>query len=238
MLPEILSSFGLAEELFDLVSDTIFFVKDAEGRYVAVNQSLVERCGRRHKREIIGKTVRELYPANLAAGYAFQDRMVLRTGRRILEKLELHLYPDRRRGWCLTSKIPLRNAGRIVGLAGISRDIGALDKGHAIPASLAAAIEYLREHFDRPLTIGELAAKAGLPPDRFTRLVRKIFRLTPGQLLIQVRVQAAIEQLRETDQPLAQIAVACGFSDQSAFTRRFKAVTGFTPLRYRGLPGI
>ena len=147
MLPEIFSSFGLAEELFDLVSDTIFFVKDAEGRYVAVNQSLVERCGRRHKREIIGKTVSELYPANLAAGYAFQDRMVLRTGRRILEKLELHLYPDRRRGWCLTSKIPLRNAGRIVGLAGISRDIGALDKGHAIPASLAAAIGYLQRAF-------------------------------------------------------------------------------------------
>ena len=236
--PELPPLSSLAEELFDLVSDTIFFVKDAGGRYVSVNQSLVERCNRARKSEIIGKTVAELYPASLAEGYAAQDRYVLRTGRSITGKLELHLYPDGRRGWCLTSKIPVRRGGRIVGLAGISHDVGAPGDGSVIPPLLAAAVEHLHEHFDRPLTIAELASKAGLRPARFVRLVKRIFRMTPGQLLIQVRIQEATERLRTTRQSVAQIAMACGFGDQSAFTRRFKVVTGFTPLRYRGLSGI
>jgi PAS domain S-box-containing protein len=233
MPPDFVSSARLAENLFDFVSDSIFFVKDLGGRYVSVNQSLVRRCGRRHKREIVGKTVTELYPANLAAQYAAQDRDVLRTGKTITHKLELHLYTNGQRGWCLTSKMPLRKDGKIVGLAGISHDIGAPDEERLIPPSLSATLEYLQEHYDRPLTIAKLASKAGLSASRFIRLVKKIFRLSPGQLLIQIRVQAATERLHGTDDSIAEIALACGFSDQSSFARRFKAVTGLTPLEYR-----
>jgi len=215
------------------VDDAIFFIKDIEGRYIAVNQSLVERCGKKHKWEIIGKTVSDLYPANLAEEYSSQDREVLRTGRRILGKLEVHLYPDRSRGWCLTSKIPLHKNGKIIGLAGISHDIGTPDEERIIPSSLAVAVTHLQERYDQPLTIAELASKAGLPKARFARLVKKIFRISPGQLLVQIRVQAAMEQLKGSHQSVVDIALACGFGDQSAFTRRFKAVTGFTPVRYR-----
>ena len=43
----------MLEELFDHLPETAFFLKDAQGRYVAVNHSLVERCGVRSKRELI-----------------------------------------------------------------------------------------------------------------------------------------------------------------------------------------
>ena len=89
-------------ELFEHVPDAVFFVKDRAGRYLAVNRSLVERCGLREKRELLGRHVREVFPSELAERYAAQDAAVLRTGRPIRDRLELHWYPRRRQGWCLT----------------------------------------------------------------------------------------------------------------------------------------
>src|SRR6478609_8758874 len=74
------------EALFDHVPDTAFFVKDRAGRYLAVNQSFVERCGLRDKREITGRSVREIFPPDLAARYEAQDEAVLQTGRAIHDR--------------------------------------------------------------------------------------------------------------------------------------------------------
>ncbi|NNF76628.1 MAG: AraC family transcriptional regulator, partial [Rhizobiales bacterium] len=52
---EALSKPFSGEELFDLVADTVYFLKDAEGRYVAVNQTLVERCGKARKSDLMGR---------------------------------------------------------------------------------------------------------------------------------------------------------------------------------------
>jgi len=81
--------------------------------------------------------------------------------------------------------------------------------------------------------IQSFAAKSGLTPVRFSRLIRRIFQLKPAQLLSQTRLQAAALRLRETTETVASIAHGCGFSDHSAFTRQFKATTGLTPLAYR-----
>nr|GEU28650.1 HTH-type transcriptional regulator PtxR, putative [Tanacetum cinerariifolium] len=48
-----------AEALFDALPDVVFFVKDGQGRYVVVNQTLVQRCGQRHKAALIGRTPAE-----------------------------------------------------------------------------------------------------------------------------------------------------------------------------------
>ncbi len=223
-----------AEALFDLAPDTVFFVKDAAGRYAVVNHTLVARCGRRAKSELIGRTVAELFPAELARTYAEQDRRVVATGRPIVEKLELHLYRDGRPGWCLTSKLPLRDAGgRVAGVVGLSRDLAAPDAARVIPPELADAMAYLEAHYDEPLTTATLAKLAGMSAERFSRLVKRIYLLTPGQLITQTRLQEATRRLRETEERVAEIAAACGYYDHSAFARQFKAATGVTPLGYR-----
>ena len=51
------------------------------------------------------------------------------------------------------------------------------------------------------------------------------------------RIDAACDRLRLSAQPIAEIALHCGFYDQSAFTRQFKAVTGLTPGQYRKQTG-
>lgn len=222
------------EQLLDHVPDTAFFIKDPAGRYLAVNQSLVERCGLQEKRELVGRHVHDVFPPELAERYAAQDQRVLRAGRPIVDLLELHWYARRQPGWCLTTKFPLRDpAGQIIGLAGISRDLRAPGDKETIPASLASTLEYLEGHFDEPISPAALAQRAGLPLTRFERLIKRIFRLTPSQLITQTRLATASRLLRETNQAVANIAHACGFYDHSAFTRAFRSATGLTPTRFR-----
>lgn len=221
-------------ELFEHVPDAVFFVKDRAGRYLAVNRSLVERCGLREKSELLGRHVREVFPSELAERYAAQDAEVLRTGRPIRDRLELHWYPRRRQGWCLTTKLPLLDdAGAVVGIVGISRDLRAPGDSEVIPAGLAGTLEHLEAEFGGPLSPAVLAKRAGLSPVRFARLIKRIFRITPSQLISQTRLAAASRLLTETDRPVAEVAVTCGFYDHSAFTRAFRSVTGMTPTGLR-----
>ena len=230
----LLSGLAVMEQLFDHIPETAFFIKDVSGRYLMVNQSLVERCGVRGKRDLIGHQVREIFPLELAGRYAAQDNRVLRTGRPIVDLLELHWYARRRAGWCLTTKLPVRDdAGRIVGLVGISRDLRAPGDKETIPASLVGTLEFLEKHYAGTISPAGLAKRAGLSLTRFERLLKRIFRLTPSQLITQTRLAAASRQLLESPRPVAHIAHACGFYDHSAFTRAFRSATGLTPTRFR-----
>lgn len=223
---------AMIEQLFDHVPDTAFFLKDIRGRYTAVNQSLVERCGLSDKSQLLGRSVFEVFPKQLAELYAAQDALVVKTGHPIIDHLELHWYIRRRAGWCLTTKLPMRDRnGRVVGVVGISRDLRAA--GEAIPPTLPATLEYLEAHCDEHITASSLARQAGLPSVRFARLVKRIFRVTPKQLILQTRLTAAARLLTETDQSIATIACACGFYDHSAMTRAFRSATNLTPTQFR-----
>ena len=237
------SQLTVIEQLFDHVPETVFFLKDLQGRYLAVNQSLVERCGLQEKHQLVGRHVREIFPRELAELYALQDQAVLRTGRPIIDHLELHWYERRRPGWCLTTKLPMRNAqGQIVGIAGISRDLRAPGDREAIPYKLASTLGYLESNYHEAISPGSLARLAGLPPVRFARLIKRIFRLTPNQLITQTRLAAAARLLSETNRTVADIACACGFYDHSALTRAFRSAANLTPTQFRGrvatAPGI
>ena len=113
---------SFVETLFDRIPEVVFFIKDDEGRYRMVNQTLVLRCGKRSKNDLLGRTAREVFPPPLGERFLEQDLQVLETAAPISQNLELHLYPTRIEGWCLTDKEPLRDPdGRVIGLAGISR---------------------------------------------------------------------------------------------------------------------
>jgi AraC-like DNA-binding protein len=224
------------EHLFDHVPETAFFIKDSRGRYLAVNESLVDRCGVEDKSALIGRDVFGIFPRELAELYWKQDQSVLRNGRAIVEHLELHWYAHRRPGWCLTTKLAMRDAdGAIIGLAGISRDLRAPGDADIIPAQLASTLEYLEANYSETVTPGSLAKLSGLPSVRFARLIKRIFRLTPNQLIVQTRLAAAARLLIETKRSMADIACDCGFYDHSALTRAFRSATHLTPSKFRAL---
>lgn len=223
-----------AESLFDQTPDIVFFVKDRQARYVVVNEALVARCGLRRKSEMLGKTAAEVFPAPLGEGYVEQDLLVLKTGLPIRNRLELHIYPGGLRGWCLTHKFALLGAvGNIVGITGISKDLQRPDEAQEDYRQIARAVEQLQQRCTEPLRIKNLAQSAGVSVDRFERLVRRIFQLTPRQLLTKARIDAASSLLLDERRSVAEIAQACGYADQSAFTRQFKATVGVTPSAYR-----
>jgi AraC-like DNA-binding protein len=225
---------AVLEALFDVVPDVVFFAKDRDGRYTSVNETLVARCGRRHKRELLGKTPLDLFPRPLAEAYAAQDRQVVASGAPVLDRLELHLFPSRSPGWCLTRKLPLRDAGRVTGLIGISRDLGRPDRTGPIYPRLRRAVEHLRDHVAEPVRIDALAGLAGMSVSQLERQFRRVFQLTPRSFLRQLRLDRAA-RLLERGGNIAAIAQSCGYADHSAFTRQFRSVVGVTPRDYQRL---
>jgi AraC-like DNA-binding protein len=222
------------EALFDIIPDVVFFTKSADGRYTSVNETLVLRCGKRHKREIVGRTPVELFPSPLAESYAAQDRRVVRTGEAMLDHLELHLFARRDPGWCLSRKLPLRERGRVVGLVGISRDLGRPDTGDPVYARLGRVVDHLHAHLAEEIHVSELAAIAALSVSQLERHFQRLFQLGPRRYLIKLRLERATAML-EGDDRIATIAHACGYADQSAFTRQFRAVAGIAPRDFRRL---
>lgn len=233
-LSDALRAAGPVAGLFDLLPDVVFFVKDTGCRYLLVNSTLVRRLGARRREDVLGRTARDLFPAPLGERYFAQDRALLAGGRPLEDVLELHLYPDGAEGWCITDKRPLRTAdGRIVGLAGLSRDVPAGAAEDPSLADLSAAVERIHREMDRPLRVDELAATARLSTYRFNRRIKALFGLTPAQLLIKTRLDEARRLLAAGPLSVAEIAQACGYCDQSAFTRQFKRAVGLTPVQYR-----
>jgi len=224
-----------AQLLFDKLDDMVFVVKDREARYVAVNMALVRRCGLRHKHEIIGRSAWDVFPPSLAASYIEQDRFVIDRNQPILDRLELHLYDNQKSGWCLTDKFPLTNSsGEVVGLVGLSRDLQMPDQKHPVYRRIGAAVGYIYEHYSEVLTVEQLAALTGCSVAQYERYIKRIFKLTPKQLIIKIRLEAATKLLEENSN-VAEIAHACGYNDHSAFSRQFKAVVGLSPQAYREL---
>ena len=224
----------LAEHLFDQVPDIVFFVKDHHGRYVAANKTLCQRCGVKTKDEIIGKKIDELFPAPLGSVFAAQDQEVLKTARSINGQLELHLYADGHEGWCLTYKEPILDKNRmIIGVSGISRDLYSFSDRDEGLSSVSHALQYIRQNIDQPLRLPELAAKVNLSVYQLDQRIRALYHISCGQLITRTRVDAACHMLTATGKPISTIALDCGYSDQSAFSRQFKQTTGLTPKAYR-----
>jgi len=235
LLAAAIANVFFAEPLFDALPDVLFFVKDREGRYVVVNRTLVYRCGLRDKSALIGRDATQAFPSAFGSSYLEQDQAVLATGVEIRDQLELHLYPDRDPGWCLTCKIPLFDAERkVVGLAGISRDLAMPDQKHPVYRRIADAASYLQANYDQPIQLAELAQIARLSVSQLERYFHKIFYLTPRQMIIKTRLDAASSMLAG-ERSITDIAAACGYHDHSAFTRQFKATVGVTPSDYRAL---
>jgi len=237
----------LLQRLFDALPDVVFFAKDRRGRYTHGNQTLLDRLRLANRAQLIGRTAAELFPGPLGQRFFEQDEQVLRTGREITDQLELHLFPNRAPGWCLTHKFAWledepaggRRRNLVVGLVGLSRDLPATGLGHAPPAAtyarVAQVVERLQRDHAEPLVLRTLAREAGLSMAQLERHVVRLYRLTPRQLLARARLDAALDLLVGGTASVAAIAHACGYADHSAFARQFKRSTGLTPRDYRAL---
>ena len=98
---------------------------------------------------------------------------------------------------------------------------------------LGRAVAFMEEHLGEPLDRDSVARAAGLSGSHFSHLIREKTGRTFTDLMAQYRVDRAKTMLRRTDKSIIQIAMECGFEDQSYFSRVFKRYSGTTPRGYR-----
>lgn len=91
----------------------------------------------------------------------------------------------------------------------------------------------IERDFASPVSLAGIAASVGVHPVHLARQFRASEGCTVGEYIRQVRVAFARQQLSASARPIAEIALAAGFSDQSQLTKSFKRVTGQTPAAYR-----
>lgn len=222
------------ERLFAHLPDVVFCLKDRERRYQAANLAFAARLGLDDPRKLLGRTAEAFFSPHLAEAYRAQDLQVLETGREMCDRLELVTNRDGSLGWYLATKVPLHDAqGRVIGLASISRDLGTPREEDVEFAGVARIVAHIQAHPDAELRLAALATMARLSPAQLDRRMRRVFQLTTGQFIRKSRIEHAVQLLATTSLPVAEIALACGYGDQTALTRQFRAMVGMPPAAYR-----
>jgi AraC family transcriptional regulator len=101
------------------------------------------------------------------------------------------------------------------------------------PRKLQRVTDLMLANLERDVSLSELAAECKLSHSYFTRAFKRSTGESPHRWLLRQRVERAKELLREGDVALSEIAIACGFADQSHFTRVFRSLAGASPGSWR-----
>lgn len=101
------------------------------------------------------------------------------------------------------------------------------------PQWLGKLQQIITDRWAETLTLDELSAEIGVHPVTISKHFSKYFSCTLGEYIRKLRVEKSIPVIRNSRIPLTDIALDCGFSDQSHFIRNFKKFTGFLPGELR-----
>jgi AraC-like DNA-binding protein len=101
------------------------------------------------------------------------------------------------------------------------------------PEAVLRAMDFMRRAHARPITCAEVADVAGISAAHLHALFREWLGSTPGRTLGEIRLERARDRLAGSGAPIVEIALAVGFSEQSAFTRAFRRRFGESPAAYR-----
>lgn len=98
---------------------------------------------------------------------------------------------------------------------------------------LKTVLKYIRENFDKDITLDDMSAVADLSCKYFCKFFKDMTGTTPVNYLLAYRIERAARRLLGTDLSVTQIAYDCGFNDPSYFIKTFKAFKGVSPKEYR-----
>lgn len=234
------SQFPLAE-LFDHLEEVLAWVKDREGRYLWVNRAFLISYGLEHpgtddhtvEAQILGKTDYDLSPAFLADQFRLDDEQVL-AGRRVINRIERVGEGEGAVGWNITNKIPLLDTrGSIIGTAGITHSLNTPAPFAESASHFGPVLAFVRDNYQRPISNQQMAAIAKMSLRAFERQFLASFHLTPQKYLRKLKLRIASRALIYTNESLSDVALNCGFADQSHFTREFRRQFERTPRDYR-----
>lgn len=225
---------GSFVEIFDLIPDMYFYIKDRNSQWILCNQASLRLFHIRGNKDVFGSTERDYFPPTIAGAIYADDQKVINNGERIINRVELIVGENGYLTWVSTHKIPLYDKqDTIVGLVGTS---SILKQSDVLPEGyqrFRKVIDYIQENLANRIDVSILAEMSCLSNSQFRKVFRQQFRHAPREFILRTRLQAASKLLLQTNKPIIQVALDCGFTDQSYFTRQFSKFFEQTPLKYR-----
>jgi AraC-like DNA-binding protein len=220
-------------EMFDLMPDIIFWVKDEKGCFVYGNQLFLEHIGITSLGQIIGLSDYDFSPVHIAKQFSVDDQKVMQ-GEVVNNRLEMNNTKSGDIAWFTTSKRPLLSEqGQPIGSYGISRHLEKTSLVLAGMDALKEPVAYVRKNYMKQICLEELADITHLSISALERRFKKFLGKTPKQFINEVRLENARRLLIETNRAIANIANDTGFSDHSYFSRQFQKLFEQSPSAFR-----
>ncbi len=98
---------------------------------------------------------------------------------------------------------------------------------------LKSVLSFMRENFDKQITLKNMADAAGMSPKYFCYFFREMTQKSPVEYLNTYRIEKASRKLINSSISVTEIAYSCGFNDLSYFIKTFKEYKGVTPAKFR-----
>lgn len=99
--------------------------------------------------------------------------------------------------------------------------------------TIKTALTYIKNNYHEKIYISDLARQVNLNEQYFCRLFKKAIGCPPVEYINEYRIKQAKRLLEESDLPVMEICLECGFNNQGNFLQEFRRRTGTTPLQYR-----
>lgn len=221
-------------DVFDNLPDILFYIKDANSRWITCNQASLRLLNFASVAEVYGAVEHDFFPKIIADAIRADDLDVIRNNRKIINRTELIVDEGGLLTWVSTSKTPLMGKNNCVaGLVGTTQVLRRLDDLPQAYQPFQAVMQHIQDSIDSTINISDLSRVACLSESQFRKRFRALFRLSPQEFILRARLQRAAKLLSSTDMPLVHIALKCGYCDQSYFTKQFRGFFGMPPRRYR-----
>lgn len=225
--------------VFDQHDDLLVYTKDAEARWTACNDAALRVFNLPGRPSIIGRCDIDLHSGDIGERIWSDDCRILRSGEPLRNHNETVMPRNGTPLVVQTTKIPLRDGNdAIVGLAGLTRIKHALSVERRYPARVERVLAFIEANLAQPLETAGLADIACVSESQLRRLFKRHLSLTPHDYVGQERLRRAASLLRDSEEPIARIAHAVGFYDQSHLTASFSRWFGISPARFRERTGI
>jgi AraC-like DNA-binding protein len=214
-----------------VVEHVRFVVKDREHRYVYVNRVWQESFAYSDDdlKQLLGKTAMDLFPQWRAERYMQEEAEVMGQ-EKVFDYEEYLLNADGVLERWRTIKAPWVVNGEVIGFINLGTRMGLVleQRKDELPSIVHAVLN----HACGSETIEEIAQKMGFSRRTMERRFREIMNESPNQFRVRCRLAKAKQLLARGDKVI-DVSEACGFNDQSHFSRVFRKHTGTSPKKYQ-----
>ena len=107
------------------------------------------------------------------------------------------------------------------------------DKGRLLAWQARKVVEYIDAHIADSILVADLCALIQRSEAHFSRSFKRTFAESPHAFVIRRRLDLAARYMLQTEAPLSDIALRCGFTDQAHLCKHFRQATGETPGAWR-----